>query len=85
MIWDGHRRAAHAYLAAVGSSPASFTRTAEGIVDSETGTSWAVDGRPVDGPLAGTNRRLRPVTEAYVAFWGAWAAFHPGTELGIGG
>ena len=81
VIWDGPRRAAMAYRKEVGGSPTSFHATPEGVVDELTETTWAVDGTPVAGPLAGTGRRLRPVAEAYVAFWGAWAAFHSGTVL----
>lgn len=53
-----------------------------GIVDDETGTRWSANGVGVDGPLVG--RRLDPVADAYVAFWGAWAAFHPATRLWTG-
>ena len=54
----------------------------EGLVDIETGTRWSVDGIGLSGPLAG--ERLAPVADAYVAFWGAWAAFHPGSRLWLG-
>jgi hypothetical protein len=40
---------------------------------------WGVHGVAVEGPLAG--RQIEPVPEAYVAFWFAWAAFHPETLL----
>ena len=50
-----------------------------GIVDTATETSWSITGEGRDGELAGL--RLTPVAEAYVAFWGAWAAFHPETRL----
>lgn len=49
------------------------------IVDLETGSAWSVDGRARSGPLAGA--RLDAIPEAYVAFWFAWAAFHPDTAL----
>lgn len=50
-----------------------------GIVDTATETSWSIVGEGLEGELAGL--RLAPVVEAYVAFWGAWAAFHPRTRL----
>ena len=50
-----------------------------GIYDVETGSRWSVEGRAVEGALAGET--LEPVEEAYVAFWGAWAAFFPDTGL----
>ncbi len=49
------------------------------IVDDETGSTWTVDGRAVEGPREG--ERLTPVEDAYVAFWFAWAAFQPETTI----
>ncbi len=49
------------------------------VVDVGTGTTWRLDGLATAGPLAGS--RLEPVTEAYVAFWFAWAAFQPETTI----
>jgi hypothetical protein len=83
VFWDAGAQSAAAYEAAVGVNPATFTATEEGFVDSETGSVWGVDGSVVSGPLSETTRRLRPVADAYVAFWGAWAAFHPGTVIGL--
>ena len=54
----------------------------QGIVDDQTGTRWDVTGRGVEGPLEGMS--LSPVEEAYTAYWGAWAAFHPETRLWLG-
>ena len=54
----------------------------EGFTDEETGTIWRLDGLATHGPLAG--RRLEPVAEAYVAFWFAWADFHPETWVWSG-
>jgi hypothetical protein len=49
------------------------------ITDLETGSTWDASGIASSGPLAG--RRLEPLTEAYVAYWFAWAAFHDNTTL----
>lgn len=59
----------------------SLTFQVEGgeIRDEETGSRWRMDGVARDGELAGA--ALTPVDEAYVAFWFAWAAFHPDTDL----
>lgn len=81
VIWDATREAAMAYRQEIGGRPAGFAAGEEGVVDDLTGTTWAVDGSPVAGRLAGTGRRLRPIGDAYIAFWAAWAAFHPGTQL----
>ena len=85
VIWDGTRAAAMAYRQEIGGRPARFVPGEQGVVDDLTGTTWAVDGTPIAGQLADTGRRLRPISGAYVAFWAAWAAFHPGTELLQGG
>ncbi len=50
-----------------------------GIEDISSGTRWTLAGEAVGGEHA--RARLDPVVEAYVAFWGAWAAFHPDTRL----
>ena len=83
VLWDGPRQSAMAYRMEVEGRAATFEAAAGGVRDGVTGTVWAVDGTPVAGPLAGTSRRLRPIADAYVAFWGAWAAFHPGTVFGL--
>jgi len=49
------------------------------FVDEETSSIWQIDGRAVEGSLKG--KRLKPVRDAYIAFWFAWAAFHPDTEI----
>jgi hypothetical protein len=46
--------------------------------DTETGSEWSVEGLARSGPLAG--RRLIRL-DAPRAYWFAWAAFHPGTEI----
>lgn len=46
--------------------------------DLETGSTWTVEGRALDGPLAGEQlARMRQV----ISYWFAWAAFHPDTEV----
>lgn len=49
------------------------------IVDDDTGSVWSVEGRAVNGPREGD--QLEPVNTAYVAFWFAWAAFQPDTQI----
>ncbi len=56
----------------------TFTATADGFVDAETGSVWDVTGRARSGPLAGQ------VLEAVAhdnTLWFAWAAFRPETEV----
>ncbi len=59
----------------------TFTATARGFRDRETGSRWSLLGLAESGPLAG--RRLTPVPHVD-AFWFAWAAFHPTTTLWTG-
>jgi len=47
--------------------------------DAATDSRWKVTGVSDFGELEGA--RLEPIEETYVAFWGAWAAFHEGTRL----
>lgn len=82
VFWDREKQAAMAYYPATRSGFLTFQVRDGRITDVETGSRWEVDGRAVDGPLAGT--RLEPVAEAYVAFWFAWATFQPEARLWTG-
>jgi len=53
-------------------------RAALVMKDRQTGSGWDVFGNCVEGPLKGT--RLEAV-DSYIAFWFAWTAFFPDTEL----
>jgi hypothetical protein len=79
VFWDRAALSARAYLAVLGADTLSFEGGADGITDEATGSRWDVEGVAVAGPLAGA--RLEPLDDAMVAFWGAWYAFYPGTEL----
>ncbi len=48
------------------------------ITDLETGSTWDVTGRAIDGPLAGT---VLEATGHGDHFWFAWAAFVPHTSI----
>ena len=48
------------------------------ITDTQTGSTWDITGRAIDGPLAGT--ALEPVGHGD-HFWFAWAAFVPHTTI----
>jgi hypothetical protein len=50
----------------------------ESFVDDQTGSTWDVLGRAVNGPLAGTRLEAAGHLDT---FWFAWAAFHPKTRL----
>lgn len=85
VFWDGKKRSAAAFRPEVNATSATFRVVDGAIVDDLTGSSWGVHGRPVAGPLSGSGVDLPVITDAYVAFWGAWAAFHPETELALTG
>lgn len=74
VFWSREARGAMAFETA-----ASFSVRDDHIVDDATGSVWTVDGRAVEGPRAG--EQLEPVETAYVAFWFAWAVFHPRTGV----
>jgi hypothetical protein len=57
----------------------SFEAAGDGrFTDDATGSTWAVSGRAVAGPLEGS--RLEPVTYTN-AFWFGWREFRPQTRL----
>ncbi|MEX0964126.1 MAG: DUF3179 domain-containing protein [Pseudohongiellaceae bacterium] len=48
------------------------------IMTDNEGTQWDVFGSAVSGPRAGTKLEK---TNSYIAYWFAWTAFFPGTEI----
>lgn len=79
VFWDRERQSAVAYDRRVGGQTLTFSVANGAIHDDQTGSRWRVDGLAVDGPLNG--ERLDAIAEAYVAFWFAWAAFHPSIQI----
>ncbi|MFQ5459525.1 MAG: DUF3179 domain-containing (seleno)protein, partial [Anaerolineae bacterium] len=62
-----------------GADALTFTTTADGeFMDVESGSTWSIFGRAVDGPLAGAEMPL--VTHGN-HFWFAWASFRPETRV----
>ncbi len=70
--------AAAAYSRVIDGRALTFARDGERLTDTETGSTWDVLGRAVDGPLAGA--QLQPVV-AVNHFWFSWAAFKPETRI----
>ncbi len=83
VFWESAGAAAMAYDPVVDGTRLTFEVVEGEIVDDQTGTAWRVDGRTNGGALH--PRQLRPVPEAHVAYWFAWAAFHPDTDVWIEG
>ncbi len=84
VLWDGLGKAAYAYRPHANGQDLTFSvqSTPQGssvFVDDQTGSWWGWNGVAIQGSLQGA--RMEPVTDAFVAFWFAWAAFHPQTEL----
>ncbi|HEX9676699.1 MAG TPA: DUF3179 domain-containing protein [Anaerolineales bacterium] len=70
--------AAAAYSRVVEGRALTFSFEGSAILDQETGSSWDVLGRAVQGELAGAS--LKPVV-AVNHFWFSWAAFKPETQV----
>jgi hypothetical protein len=79
VFWDAAREAAVAHESRNRDRALTFAVRDGEIIDAETGSRWAVDGFATGGPLTGS--RLEPVPESFVAFWFAWAAFQPATQI----
>ena len=80
LLWSDAAEGGMAYRPLTESGAAVELAAGEsGFTDAGTGSAWTVNGRAVSGPMSG--ERLVPIDRAYVAFWGAWAAFHPDTGL----
>lgn len=67
-----------AFRPEVDGEPLTFNWDGKAITDRETGSTWSILGKALDGPLAG--RRLEPV-EHVDTFWFAWSAFQPETTV----
>lgn len=79
VFWDRAKQGAMAFEPTLDGQRRTFAVRDDVIVDTETGSTWRLDGVADSGPL--TSKQLEPVPEAYVAFWFAWAAFHPDTAI----
>ncbi len=70
---------AAAYRRTVAGQTLTFSPGGESaFTDAETGSTWDILGRALDGPLAGT--QLEPVVSIN-HFWFSWAAFRPETRV----
>ena len=79
VFWSTRAQAAVAFEPAANGQPLTFEVRDGRFFDVQTGSRWTLDGRAADGPLEGAT--LEPVPDAYVAFWFAWATFHPNTDV----
>jgi len=79
VFWERKANSAMAYKPEANDQLLNFEVVDDEIVDIETGSTWTIDGVAISGPLSGT--RLEPIENSYIAFWFAWAAFHPETNI----
>jgi hypothetical protein len=59
----------------------TFSKDGEAFTDEQTGSTWDIFGRAIDGPLAGERLAERPFIDT---FWHTWVPADPDTRL-IGG
>ncbi len=52
------------------------------LVDDETGSTWDIVGRAVEGPLAGASLGSVP---SFISEWYGWVGYHPETAVYLGG
>jgi len=79
VFWRGDLEGAAAYWAEAEGQALTFAVQGGEVIDQETGTTWNFLGAGSGGGLDGV--QLEPVSDAAVAYWGAWAAFYPDTEI----
>lgn len=78
-FWNTQARSARIFRPRAAGRALTFEVVEGRRRDRETGSVWNFNGRAVEGPLEG--ERLEPQPDAYHAFWFAWAAFQPDTDL----
>ncbi len=66
------------YLPIAGGVPLSFRAAGGLFIDEETGSTWDVTGKAIEGELTGTKLEALPHLDT---FWFAWSAFRPDTAL----
>lgn len=79
VLWQRSAEAAAAFFARAPGMELTFEVRDGRFVDRETGSEWDLSGTAIGGPLAGS--RLEPLSDAFVAFWFAWASFQPETAI----
>jgi hypothetical protein len=79
LFWNAAAQTAKAYLSELGGQELHFF-VEDGLRrDEETGSVWNLSGQAVGGPLDG--QELTPISDTITAYWFAWAAFHPDTDV----
>lgn len=79
VFYDRDKRAAWSFWLNEGNIGRTFEVVGSTIRDTSTNSTWSLDGRAVDGTLAGS--QLTPIAQAYVSYWFAWSVFQPDATL----
>jgi len=79
VFWNAPAQSAAAYVAEASGQRLHFELVDGQRTDVETGSVWNFAGQAVLGPLAGAE--LEPITDTITAYWFAWAAFQPDTDI----
>ena len=79
VFWNASAQSAKAYVAEAGGQRLRFELVDGQRRDIETGSVWNFSGQAVVGPLLGAE--LAPITDTITAYWFAWAAFQPDTDI----
>jgi thiol-disulfide isomerase/thioredoxin len=78
VLWDSEREMIRFFSRRLAERALRFNYRDGQIIDTETQSLWDADGQAQSGPLAGAQLQKLP---GIPAFWFAWLAFHPHTEL----
>jgi thiol-disulfide isomerase/thioredoxin len=78
VLWDSEHEMMRFFSRRLAERALRFNYRDGQIIDTETQSLWDADGQAQSGPLAGAQLQKLP---GIPAFWFAWLAFHPHTEL----
>ena len=78
VLWDSEHEMIRFFSRRLAERVLHFNYRDGQIIDTETQTLWDAEGQAQPGPLAGAQLQKLP---GVPAFWFAWLAFHPHTEL----
>jgi thiol-disulfide isomerase/thioredoxin len=78
VLWDSEHEMIRFFSRRLAERVLHFNYRDGQIIDTETQSLWDADGQAESGPLAGAQLQKLP---GIPAFWFAWLAFHPHTEL----
>ena len=79
VFWSTEAESAVAFEPRANGRDLTFEVRDDKFLDVETGSEWTMAGEAISGALVGSV--LKPIPDAYVAFWFAWATFHPNTAV----